>query len=267
MDFLNRIIDFSLHHRALVILGAMAAAVVGVFSLRHLDIDAFPDTTPVQVQVNTVAPALSPEEVERQITFPIEQAISGLPGLEQLRSISKFGLSQVVVVFEDGIDVYFARQLINERLGSVEMPQGIVRPQMGPVATGLGEVFHYIVTGQVTDLTELRTIHDWVIRPAMRTVPGTAEVNTWGGYVKQYQIRLHPDRLIKHGLTFDEVVDAVQRNNFNVGGGNISRPSGMLLVQGLGRTTEHRSDSPNRDCSPGGRSDSNRRCGRRGHRA
>ncbi|WP_437186731.1 efflux RND transporter permease subunit [Planctomicrobium sp. SH668] len=237
MDFLNRIIDFCLHNRVLVILGVLAAGVAGLFSLQHLDIDAFPDTTPVQVQINTTAPALSPEEVERQITFPIEQAISGLPGLEQLRSISKFGLSQVVVVFEDGIDIYFARQLINERLGSVEMPQGIARPQMGPVATGLGEVFHYVVTGQGTDVTELRTIHDWVIKPPMRTVPGTAEINSWGGYVKQYQIRLSPDRLIKHGLTFDQVVQAVQKNNFNVGGGNISQSSSMLLVQGLGRTT------------------------------
>lgn len=236
MDFLNRIIDFSLHNRVLVVLGVLATSVAGVFALQHLDIDAFPDTTPVQVQINTVAPALGPEEVERQITFPIEQAISGLPAPEQLRSISKFGLSQVVVVFKDGVDIYFARQLINERLGSVEMPQGIERPKMGPVATGLGEVFHYVVTGQGTDVTELRTIHDWVVKPPMRTVPGTAEINSWGGYVKQYQIRLSPDRLIKHGLTFDQVIQAVQKNNFNVGGGNISQSSGMLLVQGLGRT-------------------------------
>lgn len=237
MDFLNRIIDFSLHNRVLVILGVLAAAAAGAYSLQHLDIDAFPDTTPIQVQINTTAPALSPEEVERQITFPIEQAISGLTGLQELRSISKFGLSQVVVIFEDGVDIYSARQLINERLGSVEVPDGIARPQMGPVATGLGEVFHYLVTGQVTDVTELRTIHDWVIKPPMRTVPGTAEINSWGGYVKQYQVRLDPDRLIKHGVTFDEAVQALQNNNFNVGGGNISQPSGMLLVQGLGRTT------------------------------
>ena len=144
-------------NRMLVICGVMAVGVAGSFSLRQLDIDAFPDTTPVQVQINTVAPALSPEEVERQITFPIEQAISGLPGLEQLRSISKFGLSQVVVLFEDGTDIYFARQLISERLATVEMSQSIGRPKMGPVATGLGEVFHYIVTGQGTDPTDLRT--------------------------------------------------------------------------------------------------------------
>lgn len=237
MDFLNRIIDFSLRNRLLVILGVLAAGVAGVISLRHLDVDAFPDTTPVQVQINTVAPALSPEEVERQITFPIEQVISGLPGLEQLRSISKFGLSQVVVIFEDGTDIYFARQLINERLATVELAQGIGRPKMGPVATGLGEVFHYIVTGQGTDITELRTIHDWVIKPPMKTVRGTAEINSWGGYEKQYQVRINPDKLIKHGLTFGEVVEAVQKNNYNVGGGNITQESGMLLVQGIGRTT------------------------------
>jgi cobalt-zinc-cadmium resistance protein CzcA len=236
LDFLNLIIDFSLRNRVLVILAALAAGGAGLLSLQHLDIDAFPDTTPVQVQINSTAPALSPEEVERQITFPIEQAISGLTNLEQMRSISKFGLSQVVVVFKDGTDIYFARQLINEKLGTVEMPQGIARPRMGPVATGLGEVFHYVVTGQGTDPTDLRTIHDWVIRPPLRTVPGTAEINSWGGYEKQYQVRINPDRLIKHGLTFGEVVEAVKKNNFNVGGGNISQDGGMLLVQGLGRT-------------------------------
>lgn len=236
MDFLNRIIDFSLHHRVFVILAVLTTSLIGVFSLRQLDIDAFPDTTPVQVQINTTAAALSPEEVERQITFPIEQAISGLPGLQQLRSISKFGLSQVIVVFDDGVDIYFARQLINERLSSVQTAPGIARPQMGPVATGLGEVFHYIVTGQGDDLTELRTIHDWVVKPQMRTVPGTAEINSWGGYAKQYQILVNPDKLIEHSLTFDKVIEAIENNNLNVGGGNISQANRMLLVQGLGRT-------------------------------
>ncbi len=140
------------------------------------------------------------------------------------------------MLFEDGVDIYFARQLINERLATVEMPPEVARPKMGPVATGLGEVFHYVVSGQGTDPTDLRTIHDWVIKPPMRTVPGTAEINSWGGYEKQYQIRIDPQRLIEHGLTFGEVVEAVKKNNFNVGGGNISRPSGMLLVQGVGRT-------------------------------
>jgi cobalt-zinc-cadmium resistance protein CzcA len=234
---LNAIIDFSLRHRWIVIAATLALAAAGAVALMKIDIDAFPDTTPVQVQINTVAPALGPEEVERQITFPIEQVISGLPGLEHLRSISKFGLSQVVVTFEDGVDIYFARQLINERLSAAKLPAEVERPRMGPVSTGLGEVLHYVVTAQGADLSELRTIHDWTIRPQMRTVKGAAEINTWGGNEKQYQIRIDPNRLIKYGLTFDEIVDAVHKNNRNVGGGAIRHSGGSLLVQGLGRTT------------------------------
>jgi cobalt-zinc-cadmium resistance protein CzcA len=195
---LNWIIDFSLRHRFFVILGVIALAGVGGVSLRFLDIDAFPDTTPVQVQINTVAPALGPEEVEQRITFPIEQSIGGLPGLENMRSVSKFGFSQIVVTFKDGTNIYFARQLINERLATVELAEGIGRPKMGPVATGLGEVFHYVVTTAGNDITEMRTIHDWVIKPKMRTVKGVAEVNSWGGYEKQYQVRINPNLLIKH---------------------------------------------------------------------
>jgi cobalt-zinc-cadmium resistance protein CzcA len=239
-----------LRHRFLVVAVALVFAAVGVFSLGRLDIDAFPDTTPVQIQVNTVAPALSPEEVERQITFPVEQAISGLPGLDKVRSISKFGLSQVVVTFRDDVEIYFARQLVNERLGTVELPEGIQRPQMGPVSTGLGEVFHYVLTYEGYDLsklpeeertrklTELRTIHDWVVKPQLRSIPGVAEVNSWGGYEKQYQLRLDPDRLVKHGLTFSQVAEAVKENNRSVGGGNVTAGSQMLLVQGLGRTAD-----------------------------
>lgn len=237
---LNAIIDWSLNHRWLVIVAAGAIAALGLNSLRYLDVDAFPDTTPVQVQINTVAPALAPEEIERQITFPIEQALAGLPSLAALRSISKFGLSQVVVVFDEGTNIYFARQVVQERLTTVVLPGGIDRPKMGPVATGLGEVFHYLVTGQGTDITELRTIHDWVIRPAMRTVKGTAEINSWGGYERQYQVRVDPARLIKHGLSFDRVTKALSENNKNVGGGNIREHGGMLLVQGLARTNNLR---------------------------
>src|SRR3982751_5626643 len=148
---LNWIIDFSLRHRLLVIVGVLGLAALGGLSIRYLDIDAFPDTTPVQVQINTVAPALGPEEVEQRITFPIEQTLGGLPRLESMRSVSKFGFSQVVVTFKDGTDIYFARQLVNERLTTVELAEGIGRPKMGPVATGLGEVFHYAVTGQGKD--------------------------------------------------------------------------------------------------------------------
>jgi len=249
MDLLNAIIDFSLRNR-LVVLGAVVLMVIaGLVSLQQLDVDAFPDTTPVQVQINTTAPALLPEEVERQITFPVEQSIAGLPGLQQLRSLSKFGFSQVTVVFDDDIDIYFARQLINERLNTVKLPAGIERPKMGPVSSGLGEVFHYIVTyrgidfsqlpeqERVEKLTELRTLHDWVIKPQLRTVSGTAEINSWGGVEKQFQVRLDPNLLVKHDLTFDQVVQALRDNNRNVGGGNIVDTDQMLLVHGKGRTS------------------------------
>jgi len=232
---LNWIIDLSLRHRLLVIVAFLGLAVLGVYSMQYLDIDAFPDTTPVQVQVNTVAPALGPEEIEQQITFPIEQAIRILPHLDSMRSVSKPGFSQVVVTFKDGTDIYFARQLVNEALSTVELSKDIERPKMGPIATGLGEVLHYVVTGAGNDVTDLRTIHDWVIKPKMR-IKGVAEVNSWGGYEKQYQVRIDPNLLIKYGLTFDEVVQAVENNNHNVGAGSIREGSRSVLVQGLGRT-------------------------------
>lgn len=247
---LEKLIDLSLRHRVAVLLGVVVLIVGGGFALSRLDIDAFPDTTPVMVQVNTTAPALSPEEIERQITYQIEQSLSGLPSLENVRSVSKFGFSQVVVTFEDGTDIYFARQVVGERLATVELPEGIGRPEMGPVATGLGEVFHYVLTYPDVDFTELpedermrlltrlRTTHDWVVKPQLRTVPGTAEINSWGGYEKQFQVRLDPAELVAYGLTFDAVVTALRKNNRNVGGGNIDRLGEMLLVQGIGRTTD-----------------------------
>ncbi len=237
MDILNRVIDLSLRYRGWVLIATLLTVVFGVLALCNLDIDAFPDTTPVQVQINTSAPALSPEEVERQVTFPVEQSISGLQGLELMRSISKFGLSQVVVVFKDGTNIYFARQLIQERIATVNLPSGLGRPQMGPVSTGLGEVLHYLVEGNVRERSELRTLHDWTVKPPMKTVPGTAEINSWGGYVRQFQILLDPARLIQYDLTFDQAIRAVETNNSNVGGGNISQNRGMLLVQGIGRVS------------------------------
>lgn len=245
---LTRLIELSLRHRAAVVLGVFVLVATGVYALSQLDVDAFPDTTPIMVQVNTTAPALSPEEIERQITYPIEQSLSGLPSLQNVRSVSKYGFSQVVVTFDDGTDIYFARQVVGERLATVELPQGVGRPDMGPVATGLGEVFHYVLTypgvdfGALTDaerqraLTELRTIHDWVVKPQLRTVPGTAEINSWGGYEKQFQVLIDPAGLVSRGLTFDEVTDALRLNNRNVGGGNVDRMGEMLLVQGVGRT-------------------------------
>jgi heavy metal efflux system protein len=233
---LEAVISGSLAHRGLVLGGALLVAIVGFLSLRSLNIDAFPDTTPMQVQINTVAPGMVPEEIERLITFPIELAMGGMPGLEGLRSVSQFGLSQVVTTFRDGTDIYFARQIILERLGGVELPPGVARPEMGPVSTGLGEVFHYLVKDDTGDLTKARTLQDWTMKPALRPVPGTAEVNSWGGFEKQYQIRIEPAELIKYQLSLDDVMRAVRANNLNVGGGNINRTGDMLLVHGVGRT-------------------------------
>ncbi len=245
----ERIIAFSLRHPVLVMATVLAGAAFGLAALPYLDIDAFPDTTPVQVQINTPAPALAAEEVEQQITFPIEQVMGGLPRLEKLRSVSKFGLSQVVLTFEDGTDIYWARQLVNERLAVVELPPGVERPRLGPVSTGLGEVLHYIVTLKDVDisrltpqqrqewLTYLRTVHDWVIKPQLRSVKGVVEINSWGGYEKQYEIRVAPQRLAKYSLTFHDVVQAIERNHRNVGGGIVRRGQEMLLVHGMGRAT------------------------------
>ncbi|MGH7137842.1 MAG: efflux RND transporter permease subunit, partial [Pirellulales bacterium] len=233
---LEDIISWSLAHRWFVVAVAVAVAVSGVLSLRALNVDAFPDTTPVQVQINTVTPGMVPEEVERLVTFPVELAMGGMPGLEGLRSVSQFGLSQVVATFRDDTDIYFARQLIFERLGNVRLPAGIARPEMGPVSTGLGEVFHYLVLEREGDLTKARTTQDWTIKPALRPVPGTAEINSWGGFEKQYQVRVDPAQLIKYELSLDAVMRAVRSNNLNVGGGNIDVGGDMLLVHGVGRT-------------------------------
>jgi len=233
---LNTLIEFSLRNRFVVLLLTGILIALGVRAAVHLPMDAFPDTTPVQIQINTVAPALSPEEVERQITFPVELSIGGLKGLEEVRSISKFGLSQVVAVFADGTDVYFARQQVNERLGEAQLPPGINRPAMGPVATGLGEVYHYLISSDSIDLTELRSLHDWVIRPRLRRVPGVAEVNAWGGYEKQFEVHADPTRLAQYRLTLDDVIRALEEGNENVGGGQVERAGQSSLVQGVGIT-------------------------------
>jgi cobalt-zinc-cadmium resistance protein CzcA len=236
---LNWIITFSLRNRLLVCVLAAALVVIGGRSLSILPIDAFPDTTPVQVQINTTAASLNPQETEAQITLPVELAVSGLPGLQNVRSISKFGLSQVVATFDDSINVFKARQLIMERLQTVELAEGLARPQLGPIATGLGEVFHYVVRSTDTNRTptELRTLQDWVVKPQLRKVAGVAEVNTWGGFEKQFHVIVETDRLIKYRLTFEELVEALQANNQNVGGGQIVRSGESLLVHGVGLTT------------------------------
>lgn len=204
-----------------------------------LPVDAFPDTTPVQVQINTVAPALNPEEIEQQITLPIELSIGGLPGLSNVRSVSKFGFSQVVATFDDETETIDARQYVFERINSVELPAGIERPQLGPIATGLGEIFHYIVRSENPDrsLEELRTIHDWVVKPELRKTPGVAEVNSWGGEVRQYHVVVSPTALLKFQLTLDDVYEALESNNSNVGGGLLTTSGVSQMVHGLGRVT------------------------------
>ena len=234
---LNRLILLALRNRLLVVLLFLAAFGVGLWSLVTLPIDAFPDTTPVQVQINTTAPALGPEEIEKQITLPLEMAVSGLPGLLHVRSISRFGLSQVVTIFEDEMAVLDSRQLIMERLAGVALPENIDRPELGPISTGLGEVFHYILRSSNPDRTmdELRTLHDWVVKPELRRVSGVAEVNSWGGLEKQYHVVVSPNALVKYGLTYDQVADALRENNTNVGGGQVITGGQTLLVHGLGR--------------------------------
>lgn len=236
---LDWLIRFSLKNRLLVALLALLLFLVGGRALTNLPIDAFPDTTPVQVQVNTTVPSLNAEEAEAQITIPVELAIGGLPGLNNIRSVSKFGLSQVVATFDDTTSIYRARQLISERLQTVEVPPGVDRPQLGPISTGLGEVFHYVVRSDDTNrtLTELREIQDWQIKPQLRKVRGVAEVNSWGGFEKQYHVVTEPQRLVKYGLTLEQLVEALEENNQNVGGGQVVRGGESLLVHGLGLTT------------------------------
>jgi heavy metal efflux system protein len=236
---LNWLIQTSLQNRLLVAISAAVLSLVGARSLIRLPIDAFPDTTPVQVQINTTVPSLNAEEAEAQVTIPVELAIGGLPGLDNIRSLSRFGMSQVVATFEDQTIIYRARQLITERVQTVELPSGIARPQLGPISTGLGEVFHYVVRSSNTNrtLTELREIQDWQIKPQLRKVRGVAEVNTWGGLEKQYHVITEPQRLVKYGLTLEQLTEALEANNQNVGGGQVVRSGESLLVHGLGLTT------------------------------
>ena len=242
---LERILRFSIRQRWLVVLLTAVMAAVGVYGFQHLPIDAVPDITNVQVQVNTEAPGFSPLEVEQRVTFPIETALAGLPRLDHTRSISRYGLSQVTVVFEDGTSVYFARQLITERIQEVKskLPPGI-EPQMGPIATGLGEIFMYTVeaedgardeAGQPYDPSALRTIQDWIVKPQLRTVPGVTEVNTVGGYVKQYLVAPWPEKLVAYDLTLDDVLDALRANNANVGAGYVERNGEQLLIRAPGQ--------------------------------
>ncbi len=242
---LDNIIRFSIRNRWIVLAFVLTLAGLGVWNFQRLLIDATPDITNVQVQINSEAAGFSPLEAEQRVTFPVETAIAGLPGLNYTRSVSRYGLSQVTAVFEDGTDIYFARQLINERLQSVrsQLPSG-VEPELGPIATGLGEIFMYVVEaepgarksdGSAWTPEDLRTLQDWVIRPQLRTTPGVTEVNTVGGYVRQYHVTPWPDRLAAAHLSMRDVIEAIEANNANVGAGYVERYGEQLLVRSTGQ--------------------------------
>jgi len=245
---LARIIGFSIRQRWFVLAVVALLCALGVYSATKLPIDAVPDITNVQVQINTEAEGFSPLEAEQRITFPIETAISGIPKLAYTRSISRYGLSQVTVVFEDGTDTYFARQLVNERIQSAksQLPPGI-EPQLGPLATGLGEIFMYAVEpkpgarkpdGSEYTPSDLRTLSDWVVRPQMRTIPGVAEVNTIGGYARQYHVTPNPQQLASLKLSLTDIVEALEANNANRGAGYVERTGEQILIRVPGQAKD-----------------------------
>ncbi|MGQ0442345.1 MAG: efflux RND transporter permease subunit [Methylophilaceae bacterium] len=238
---------FSIDQRWLVMLLALGVAVLGIFSYKQLPIDAVPDITNVQVQINTMAPGYAPLEVEQRITYPIETLMAGMPKLEQTRSASRYGLSQVTVVFEEGTDIYFARQLVNERISQAKekLPIGIT-PEMGPTSTGLGEIFMWTVEAKAGALKadetpyspmDLREIQDWIIKPQLRNVPGVNEINTVGGYVKQFQIAPQADKLMAMGLSLRDLVEALEKNNTNIGAGYIEKSGEQYLIRVPGQVS------------------------------
>ena len=239
---LERIIDMALRRRALLLTLSVLVAALGIYNFQKLLIDAVPDITNVQVQVGTEAPGYSPLEVESRVTFPIETAMAGLPFLDYTRSISRYGLSQVTVVFQDGTDIYLARQLVNERLAQVRarLPEGL-EPEPGPIATGLGEIFMYMVSsapGAEHDPMYLREVQDWIIRPQLRQTPGVVEVNTVGGYTRQFVVAPIPEKLLAHKITLEQLAEALEANNDNVGAGYIERSGTQLLVRSPGRAQD-----------------------------
>lgn len=238
---LENLVRYSIRHRWVMLAATLLLAAVGVVSLLRLPIDAVPDITDVQVQINTEAAGYSPLEVEQRITYPIETALAGLTDVAYTRSLSRYGLSQLTIGFEDGTDIYWARQQIAERLQGVssQLPPG-VEASMGPIATGLGEIFMYTVEavpGSGVTPTELRSANDWIIKPQLRTVKGVVEVNTVGGFVREVQVAPDLRRLSALQITLDELINAIERNNANVGAGYIERSGEIYLVRVPGQIT------------------------------
>ncbi|MCL5801572.1 MAG: efflux RND transporter permease subunit, partial [Gammaproteobacteria bacterium] len=235
---LNSIVDISLRYKVLVLVTFGLLVFFGVRAFQQVPVDAFPDITPVQVNVYTESPGLAAEDVEKLLTFPIETAMAGLAGVEEIRSVSLFGLSYVSVYFKDDIDIYFARRLVGEKLieAKERIPQGYGEPALGPNSSGLGQVFWYTIESADKKLSEmdLRTLQDWSVRLLLRTAPGVDDVTSWGGYEKQYQVLINPQQLIKYGLTFKEVMQALEANNRQVGGQYVDLGQEQYLVRGLG---------------------------------
>jgi cobalt-zinc-cadmium resistance protein CzcA len=235
---LNGIVDLALRYKLLVLLGFVLLTVFGVRAVLTVPVDAFPDVTPNQVNIYTESPGLAAEDVEKLLTAPIETAMAGLSGVEQIRSVSLFGLSYVGVYFKDNVDIYFARRLVGEKLQEAKerLPQGYGEPALGPNSSGLGQVFWYTVESadQKLSAMDLRTLHDWSVRLMLRTAPGVDDVTTWGGQEKQYQVLIHPQKLIKYGLSFKSVMEALAANNRQVGGQYVNLGQEQYLVRGLG---------------------------------
>ncbi|ODT78391.1 hypothetical protein ABS71_01875 [bacterium SCN 62-11] len=233
---LNRLIEASIEHRFFVVLATVLLMALGFYCAWTLPIDAVPDITTNQVVVNMAAPALAPEEIERQITRPLEISLSGLPGSTEMRSISQFGLSQVTIVFDDHSDIYRARQLVAERLTAMseQLPLGARPPELAPIATGLGEIYYVFIESDTLSLIERRDILDWQVRPRLRTVPGVIEVNSFGGTIKQYQVLANPERLKTYNISLNELRQALAENNRNAGGAYIPKQNEQELVQGIG---------------------------------
>src|SRR5213593_61824 len=232
---LDRLIDFIITHRWIVMAGALVLIGVGGYALYTIPVEAFPDLTNNQVVVVTEAPELPPAEVEQLVTYPIEQAMLGLPDKEEVRSLTKLGLSMVTVVFNDSVPYYFARQLVSERIQQISsrLPMGI-QPQLGLPATAFGELYQYTLAGPFTPI-ELKDLQEWTIKNQLRTVPGVSEVNTWGGETKQFQIKVDPERLRQYGLTLTDLAHRVEENNENFGGGYIEHASEQYTLRGTGR--------------------------------
>lgn len=233
---IEAIVRFSLHRRTIVLLAALVFTAYGVLVALRLPVDAFPDVTNVQVVVETQAPGLAAEEMEKLVTFPVESVMGGLPGVEHVRSVSKTGLSVVTVVFKDDVDIYFARQLVLERLQTARerIPEGLATPEMGPITTGLGQIYQYTLEGEGFSPMDLRTINDWMVKFQLRTVPGVADVLSFGGEVRQYQVKVDPSRLLKFRLTLDDVTAAVRANNTNAGGWYLSQGPVQYVIRGVG---------------------------------